>query len=178
MPGIIQQGEGLPIVVVPGIQGRWEWMAPTMDALAAHGRAITYSLCDEPTSGFAWSTERGFENYRRNLEQILSVADVARAKVLITTQAIMMWDMLGTNRECEQTQVDSFLRIQEIQREVALARGVPLAETGKRIADEEDRHFRDTGEHLFKNDVHPFDAGSELIARAIADALREAKLLP
>lgn len=122
--------------------------------------------------------ERGFETYRRNLEQILSVADVAHAKVLITTQAIMMWDMLGTNRECEQTQVESFLRIQEIQREVAGARGVALSETGKRIADEEERHFRETGEHLFKNDVHPFDTGSELIARAVADALIAAKLLP
>ncbi|MFN0009054.1 MAG: SGNH/GDSL hydrolase family protein [Planctomycetota bacterium] len=122
--------------------------------------------------------ERGFETYRRNLEQIISIAEGAQARVFIATQAIMMWDMLGTNRECERTQVESFRRIQEIQREVARARGVPLAETGQRIADEEDRHFRATGEHLFKNDVHPFDAGSELIARAVADALIEAKLLP
>jgi len=122
--------------------------------------------------------ERGFQNYRRNLESMISVAELARAKVLIATQAIMMWDMLGAGRECEKTQVESFQRIQDIQREVARARGVALAETGKRVADEEDRHFRETGQHLFKNDVHPFDAGSELIARAVADALIEAGLLP
>lgn len=122
--------------------------------------------------------ERGFENYRRNLNQIISVAETARAQVLLATQAVMMWDLLGTSRECEKTQAESFLRIQEIQREVAKARGVPLAETGKRIANEEEQHFRATGEHLFKNDVHPFDAGSELIARAVADALLDAKLLP
>ena len=78
MPGIIQQGEGLPIVVVPGLQGRWEWMAPTMDALAAHGRAITYSLCDEPTSGFDWSTDRGFENYLAQLDDVLAATGAER----------------------------------------------------------------------------------------------------
>lgn len=78
MPGIIQQGQGLPIVVVPGLQGRWEWMAPTMDALAAHGRAITYSLCDEPTSGFAWSQDRGFENYLGQLDHVLATAGAER----------------------------------------------------------------------------------------------------
>lgn len=122
--------------------------------------------------------ERGFASYRRNLEAMLSVAELAHAKVLIATQAIMMWDLRGTNRECEETQVESFLRIQDIQREVARERGVPIAETGKRVTDGEDNHFRATGEHLFKNDVHPFDAGSELIARAVADAIVEAGLLP
>lgn len=69
---IVERGRGTPIVVVPGVQGRWEWMAPTMDALAAHGRAITYSLCDEPSSGFAWSEARGFENYLGQLDDVLS----------------------------------------------------------------------------------------------------------
>ena len=120
--------------------------------------------------------ERAFENYRRNLEQILAVADLAGAKVLVATQALMLWDM--QKFECAQTQIDSFERIQAIQREVAHARGVAIAETGRRVADEEDAHFRATGEHLFKNDVHPFDAGSELIARAVADALIDAGLVP
>jgi lysophospholipase L1-like esterase len=120
--------------------------------------------------------DQGFDHYRRNLEQMLSVAELAHARVLIATQALMMWDM--PQRECADVQVASFRRIQEIQREVARKRGVALAETGARVADEEERHFQATGEHLFKNDVHPFDAGSELIARAVADALVEAGLLP
>jgi pimeloyl-ACP methyl ester carboxylesterase len=78
MPGIIEQGTGQPIVLIPGIQGRWEWMAPTMDALAAHGRAITFSLCDEPTSGFGWSPERGFENYLSQLEDVLAATGADR----------------------------------------------------------------------------------------------------
>jgi pimeloyl-ACP methyl ester carboxylesterase len=78
MAGIIEQGSGRPIVLIPGIQGRWEWMAPTMDALAAHGRAITFSLCDEPTSGFAWSHERGFENYLGQLDDVLATIGAER----------------------------------------------------------------------------------------------------
>lgn len=82
MAGIIERGQGTPIVVVPGVQGRWEWMAPTMDALAAHGRAITYSLCDEPSSGFAWTEGRGFENYLAQLDDVLA-ATGARRPVLV-----------------------------------------------------------------------------------------------
>lgn len=78
MPGIVERGQGTPIVVVPGIQGRWEWMAPTMAALAEHGRAITYSLCDEPTSGFAWVQDRGFENYVAQLDDVLAATGAER----------------------------------------------------------------------------------------------------
>jgi pimeloyl-ACP methyl ester carboxylesterase len=78
MAGIIERGTGRPIVLIPGIQGRWEWMAPTIDALAAHGRAITFSLCDEPTSGFAWSQERGFENYLGQLDDVIATTGAER----------------------------------------------------------------------------------------------------
>lgn len=37
-------GSGTPVVVVPGIQGRWEWMRPALEALATRCRAISYSL--------------------------------------------------------------------------------------------------------------------------------------
>ena len=37
-----------PLVLVPGIQGRWEYMRPAVDALARAFRVITFSLCDEP----------------------------------------------------------------------------------------------------------------------------------
>jgi lysophospholipase L1-like esterase len=120
--------------------------------------------------------EQGFANYRRNLENMISVAERGGARVLITTQALMMWDMPA--RECAETQIASFRRIQDIQREVARERGVALAETGKTIEDEERRHFEGTGKHLFKNDVHPFDDGSDLIARTVAEAIVANGLLP
>ena len=49
-----------------------------MDALAAHGRAITFSLCDEPTSGFTWDEERGFENYLAQLDEVLAATGAPR----------------------------------------------------------------------------------------------------
>jgi lysophospholipase L1-like esterase len=120
--------------------------------------------------------EQGFASYRRNLEDMIAVVERGGAKMLITTQALMMWDM--PIRECADTQVASFRRIQDIQREVAAERGVALSETGAAIEAEEARHFAATGKHLFKNDVHPFDEGSELIARTIADAIEAQHLLP
>jgi pimeloyl-ACP methyl ester carboxylesterase len=43
--------ESLPLVIVPGIQGRWEWMRPAIDALR-EGRAVgTFSLNDEDGIG-------------------------------------------------------------------------------------------------------------------------------
>ena len=44
---IIEQGSGTPIVFVPGVQGRWEFYAPAVDALARSFRVITFSLCGE-----------------------------------------------------------------------------------------------------------------------------------
>jgi hypothetical protein len=56
---IIDRGGGTPVVVIPGIQGRWEWMKPAIDALAQRCRVITFSLADEPSCG-GDSTDRGF----------------------------------------------------------------------------------------------------------------------
>ena len=41
---MISKGIGFPVLVLPGIQGRWEWMSPTIDALTAGHRVITCSL--------------------------------------------------------------------------------------------------------------------------------------
>jgi aminoacrylate hydrolase len=43
---MLAQGTGFPVAVIPGIQGRWEWMAPTIDALTAGHRVITWSLTE------------------------------------------------------------------------------------------------------------------------------------
>ena len=40
----MEQGQGPPVVVVPGIQGRWEWMAPALGALARSHRVFSFSL--------------------------------------------------------------------------------------------------------------------------------------
>jgi 3-oxoadipate enol-lactonase len=40
----IDRGSGPPLVLIPGLQGRWEYMRSAVDALAASFRVITFSL--------------------------------------------------------------------------------------------------------------------------------------
>ena len=82
MARIIQRGEGPPIVLVPGIQGRYEWGLPTVDALAPLGRVITFSLCDEPSSGFDWTDAAGFENYLTQLDDVLRATGVRKPLIV------------------------------------------------------------------------------------------------
>lgn len=48
---IVERGDGPPLVLVPGIQGRWEYSRGLVEALAATHRVITFSLCDERVPG-------------------------------------------------------------------------------------------------------------------------------
>lgn len=77
---IIDRGSGIPVVLVPGIQGRWEWMQPAVDALAARCRVITFSLADEPTCGASLDDRPGFDCY---VQQILDVLDTTGVKSAI-----------------------------------------------------------------------------------------------
>src|SRR5688500_11325026 len=78
---IIDVGSGPPIVIVPGIQGRWEWMKPAVDALATRCRVITFSLADEPTCGGRFDEARGFESYVDQIRHAMDQAEVETAAV-------------------------------------------------------------------------------------------------
>jgi pimeloyl-ACP methyl ester carboxylesterase len=43
---MIDTGSGSPIVLIPGIQGRWEWMTPAVRAISATHRALSFSLTE------------------------------------------------------------------------------------------------------------------------------------
>jgi pimeloyl-ACP methyl ester carboxylesterase len=79
MKGLIDKGTGTPIVLIPGLQGRWEWLRPTVDALAKHHRVITFSLCDERTSPFPCDLDKAFENYVEQVDLALDRAGVGTA---------------------------------------------------------------------------------------------------
>jgi pimeloyl-ACP methyl ester carboxylesterase len=79
---MIDRGTGTPIVLIPGLQGRWEWMRPTVDALAKHHRVITFSLCDEKTSRFPCDPAKGFDNFVEQVEVALDRSGVAKAVIL------------------------------------------------------------------------------------------------
>jgi len=78
---IIDRGSGTPVVLVPGIQGRWEWMQPAVDALATRCRVITFSLADEPTCGAAFDERAGFDCYVQQIGDALDTAGVQSAIV-------------------------------------------------------------------------------------------------
>ena len=78
---IIDRGSGVPVVVIPGVQGRWEWMKPGIDALARRGRVITFSLADEPSSGARFDEALGFWNYVEQVRDALDASGIDRAAV-------------------------------------------------------------------------------------------------
>ena len=44
---MMDEGTGPPVIVIPGIQGRWEWMRPALRALVPTCRTISYSLAGD-----------------------------------------------------------------------------------------------------------------------------------
>ena len=74
-------GTGPPLVVIPGVQGRWEWMRPGIDRLARHYRVITFSLCDEPTSGDSFDEAGGFACYVDQITRAMDARSIARATI-------------------------------------------------------------------------------------------------
>lgn len=68
---MFQAGSGPPVVLVPGVQGRWEWFRPALDGLAARCRVTSYSLCGDLGSGISRDLALGFDNDVQQLERIV-----------------------------------------------------------------------------------------------------------
>ena len=75
------EGSGPPLVVVPGVQGRWEWLRPALDRLRESCRTISYSLCGDIGSTARYDKALGFESYLRQLDDVLDRAGVERAAI-------------------------------------------------------------------------------------------------
>ncbi len=148
----------------------------------------------------------GFTNYRRNLENILTVAEKHGARVAIATQALARWHL--DEHGSRAVQLAAFDRIQDIQREVARERSATLIESARvieaalerelaaaierarpqHIGESEETIVREgrkafttenaAGIGLFKREVHPNDSGSNLVARTIAEGILRAGLIP
>ena len=78
---IIERGDGLPLVLIPGLQGRWEYVRPTVDALSQYFRVLSFSLCDEPSAKAVFDPQRGFDNYVDQVRTALDDAGVSRAAI-------------------------------------------------------------------------------------------------
>ena len=77
---IVDRGTGVPLVIVPGIQGRWQYVRPTIDALAEHFRVISFSLCGEP-DGPPFRPAGGIDNFADEIAAVLDERRIQRAVV-------------------------------------------------------------------------------------------------
>src|SRR4051812_16336566 len=74
-------GNGPPLIVIPGIQGRWEWLTPALRELQKHFRTVSYTLCGDFGSQEKYDRALGFENYVRQLDAVFLRAGLERASL-------------------------------------------------------------------------------------------------
>lgn len=72
---MIVAGSGPPLVLIPGIQGRWQWMRPAVRALSKHFRVITFSLRGGGVNA------KGFDGQLEQVDEAMDRAGVNRAVV-------------------------------------------------------------------------------------------------
>src|SRR5262245_48577976 len=78
---LIDVGSGPPLVLVPGIQGRWEYQRPCIDALAKRFRVLSLPLCGERGSEGEFTATSGFDNDARQIATILDRSGVDRVTI-------------------------------------------------------------------------------------------------
>jgi 3-oxoadipate enol-lactonase len=78
---LYQAGSGPALIVVPGIQGRWEWVRPALDRLQTRCRTVSYSLCGDFGSGCRVEAERPLDSCVAQLDRIFEVTGLRQAAV-------------------------------------------------------------------------------------------------
>jgi pimeloyl-ACP methyl ester carboxylesterase len=68
-------GTATPLVLVPGIQGRWEWMMPAIDALEQRHRVLTFSLTEASGSHF-------FDQWHQRVDAAMDAACIQRTALV------------------------------------------------------------------------------------------------
>ena len=76
---IVDKGTGTALVLIPGIQGRWEYLKRAADELSAHHRVLTRSLPDDRR--FSAVLENRLDGYVDSIERILDERDISRAVI-------------------------------------------------------------------------------------------------
>jgi len=77
---MIDRGHGNPIVFIPGIQGRWEWMGPAIRELSKRCRVLTFSY--DRTPGARSRPDTGtLDGLVEQVREVMDAAGVERAAV-------------------------------------------------------------------------------------------------
>ena len=77
----IERGNGPALIVIPGVQGRWEYVEPAIAALAERFRVITFALAGERASGVPFFETLGLDNYRHQISAVMSDLGLERAAI-------------------------------------------------------------------------------------------------
>jgi len=135
----------------------------------ADGRADPYYRSDPP--------EQGFKNFQRNLVSISAIARAHGAAVLFATQAMRFSDIAGA--ESREGQTAAIERMKQILRDVAAERQIPLIDAAPVVeAAAAAMLAAGSPDTIFKHEVHLLDAGSDLLAKTIADGILAQQLVP
>jgi pimeloyl-ACP methyl ester carboxylesterase len=78
---IVDVGHGPPLVLIPGIQGRWEYLRPAIDALAHCFRVLTFPLCGERGCNLRFDPALGLDNDARQVLALLDARGIERATI-------------------------------------------------------------------------------------------------
>ena len=78
---MVDKGYGPAVLIIPGIQGRWEWMSPAVDALAARCRVVSGSLAGDRGSLRPIDPTRGFDGYLEWADELLDRAGLTQVAV-------------------------------------------------------------------------------------------------
>lgn len=79
---MFDKGHGPPVVIVQGLQGRWQWTRPALEELAKRCRVISYSLAGDLGSRYRYDPTKGFDNYMRQLGDVMTSKHIERAAVV------------------------------------------------------------------------------------------------
>jgi pimeloyl-ACP methyl ester carboxylesterase len=77
---IVERGAGAPLVLIPGIQGRWEYSGGIVEALARFYRVVTFSLRDEREWG--GTRKSAMDVFADQVEAALDRVGTARAAIV------------------------------------------------------------------------------------------------
>jgi len=78
---MFDKGEGPPVIVIPGVQGRWEWMVPGLRALSKRCRTLSYTLCGDVGSGMTFDRALGFDNFVRQIDDLFERTGLQKAAI-------------------------------------------------------------------------------------------------
>src|SRR6476620_7242737 len=90
---MMDEGTGPPVIVIPGIEGRWEWMRPALRALVPTCRTISYSLAGDSGAPCQPAQAVGFEKYVQQLDAVFD-------RLGLQTAALCCWFRLPCPAGC------------------------------------------------------------------------------